>query len=78
MADDVDFANDLASEEMQAILSAHRKTISESEASESEEFCEDCGDEIPEERRRRVKGVKTCVDCQSIREHPSRRVIQKR
>lgn len=30
--------------------------------------CEECGDEIPEARRRAVAGVRTCVVCQSERD----------
>lgn len=32
---------------------------------ESEEFCVDCDDEIPEKRRLLVKGCQRCVSCQS-------------
>ena len=32
---------------------------------ESNKFCDDCGDEIPEKRRLFVKGVQFCVTCQS-------------
>ncbi|QQM13868.1 hypothetical protein CPT_Morttis_131 [Acinetobacter phage Morttis] len=31
---------------------------------ESNEFCDDCGDEIPQRRREVVKGVKYCIGCQ--------------
>lgn len=27
--------------------------------------CQDCGNEIPEARRRAMPGARTCVDCQS-------------
>lgn len=30
--------------------------------------CEDCGESIPEQRRLAVKGVKTCIACQTINE----------
>ena len=30
--------------------------------------CEDCGEEIPERRRRALPGVRTCVACQSLRD----------
>lgn len=30
----------------------------------SAEFCEECGDEIPEARRKLVPGVQMCVYCQ--------------
>ena len=31
-------------------------------------FCEDCGEEIPDLRRKSVKGVRTCISCQEKRE----------
>lgn len=34
----------------------------------SEEFCIECGDEIPEPRRLAVRGCKHCVDCQALKE----------
>ena len=35
---------------------------------EGETHCLDCGDEIPEARRRAIPGVRTCVTCQSARD----------
>ena len=32
---------------------------------EAETHCRDCGDEIPEARRRAVPGVRRCIACQS-------------
>lgn len=32
------------------------------------EFCEDCGDEIPEARRNAVSGCTMCVECQTRHE----------
>ncbi|WP_294906716.1 DksA/TraR family C4-type zinc finger protein [Tatumella sp. UBA2305] len=31
---------------------------------ESVEFCEECGDRIPEARRNALSGVRYCVNCQ--------------
>jgi len=31
--------------------------------------CDDCGDEIPEERRELVPGCRTCISCQVCREN---------
>lgn len=31
---------------------------------ESLEYCEECGEEIPEARRRAIPGVRLCVECQ--------------
>lgn len=35
---------------------------------EGETHCVECGDEIPEARRRAVPGVRACVACQSERD----------
>lgn len=35
---------------------------------ESAEFCDACGEEIPEKRRQALPGVRTCVACQSERD----------
>jgi phage/conjugal plasmid C-4 type zinc finger TraR family protein len=32
---------------------------------ESATHCRECGDEIPEARRRALPGVRTCITCQS-------------
>lgn len=30
--------------------------------------CEECGGTIPEKRRKTIRGVRTCVGCQEVRE----------
>ncbi len=35
---------------------------------QGETHCAECGDEIPEARRRALPGVRTCVACQSERD----------
>jgi phage/conjugal plasmid C-4 type zinc finger TraR family protein len=40
---------------------------------DSFEACADCGEDIPEARRVAVPGVKRCIECQSGRDHRSRR-----
>ena len=35
---------------------------------ESAEYCEECGEDIPERRREALPGVQTCVTCQSLRD----------
>ena len=37
-------------------------------AGDGEACCVECGDEIPEARRRVLPGVRTCVGCQSARD----------
>ena len=41
-------------------------------AGESLEWCEDCGEAIPERRRTALAGVRTCIACQSIRDRDVR------
>lgn len=43
-------------------------------AGESAEFCDDCGDDIPERRRQVLPGTRTCVGCQSKRDATIRSV----
>jgi phage/conjugal plasmid C-4 type zinc finger TraR family protein len=37
-------------------------------AGESAEWCDDCGEPIPERRRLALPGTRTCVACQSTRD----------
>jgi phage/conjugal plasmid C-4 type zinc finger TraR family protein len=37
-------------------------------AGESLEFCESCGEDIPERRRLALPGVRTCIACQAERD----------
>lgn len=39
---------------------------------ESAHECEDCGSQIPEQRRLALAGVKTCIDCQTTKEKRQR------
>ncbi len=39
---------------------------------EGSDHCVQCGEEIPAARRRALRGVHTCIDCQSARD---RRVV---
>ena len=47
-----------------AILRARAETP----RGESAEDCDECGESIPEARRRALPGVRTCVTCQSGRD----------
>jgi phage/conjugal plasmid C-4 type zinc finger TraR family protein len=40
---------------------------------ESLEFCEDCGEAIPRERRKALPGVRLCVNCQMDKERQETR-----
>lgn len=35
----------------------------------SSHYCKNCGADIPEGRRRAVRGVELCSGCQEVREH---------
>ncbi|MFN3451271.1 MAG: DksA/TraR family C4-type zinc finger protein [Sphingorhabdus sp.] len=37
-------------------------------AGESAEFCDDCGEPVPERRRAALPGVRTCISCQAARD----------
>lgn len=39
---------------------------------ESLQECEDCGESIPEARRRAVPGVRLCIECQQGKDHAYR------
>ena len=41
-----------------------RRQLAKQATAESAEYCEDCGDEIPEARRLAVPGCQRCVFCQ--------------
>jgi len=35
-------------------------------------YCEECGEEMPEQRRQAIKGVRLCVACKQVAEHNDR------
>ena len=60
---------DRAAEYAQTDLKYHLQRIrSAASKTESARVCEDCGEKIPEARRRAVPGVRTCIRCQEERE----------
>ncbi|MEM2002048.1 MAG: TraR/DksA family transcriptional regulator [Candidatus Methanomethylicaceae archaeon] len=65
MADEVDIANDYAERFIEHSLAQHKERAKDEE---SEFYCTECGDVIPHRRRAAIKGVKTCVDCQNLKE----------
>lgn len=36
---------------------------------ESALYCFECGEQIPERRRKLIRGCQRCVDCQQLKEH---------
>ena len=49
---------------MDAVLAARARLA----AGEGETHCVECGEEIPEGRRRAMPGARTCIACQSERD----------
>lgn len=75
MADDDFQYNNEEEAEMAQLHSIHmhmnavadvQRALREQSSHSSLEFCEDCGDEIPEARRIRIPGVTRCVHCQDV------------
>ena len=52
---------------MNAVSDVQKKLAKQAEKP-SAEFCEECGDEIPEARRKAIPGVQYCVYCQEHEE----------
>ena len=48
----------------QNAVSAVQQKLAEQRQKESLEFCEECGDDIPQARREAIKGVSLCIHCQ--------------
>lgn len=61
MADEIDLANDLISNEVSRALSKIRQNSSLGK--EGSEFCVECGENMPTERQK--LGFKLCVPCAS-------------
>ncbi len=64
MKDQIDRANELAEREREFALAKRRAKPTACSAT----YCEDCGDVIPELRRKHILGCTRCVDCQRIAE----------
>jgi len=59
-AEIIDQANDLAQQRIDMAIAAHR--INRDAVSAT--HCVECGDELPEARRKAYPGCTMCVDCQ--------------
>ncbi|WP_416411565.1 TraR/DksA C4-type zinc finger protein [Pantoea sp. App145] len=64
MADSMDLVQQRVQEELarNLAIATHRPT------GVCEFFCQSCGEEIPEKRRRALPGVELCVTCKEISE----------
>lgn len=74
--DDFEYSNE-AEEEMAQLHSLHihmnaigdvQRKLAKQAETPSAEVCEECGDDIPEERRKAIPGVQYCVYCQEYLE----------
>ena len=61
MADEIDIAQERIEAEM-----AHRIATRTVYTGISAKECEECGEDIPEDRREAVKGVKVCAPCGAL------------
>ncbi|MDM8012023.1 MAG: DksA/TraR family C4-type zinc finger protein [Parasphingorhabdus sp.] len=50
------------------IADAVKRARADMPTGEAAKYCVECGDEIPEARRRALPGTRTCVACQSARD----------
>ena len=68
--DEIDRAQGINEQIQSDALDAHRRRRSVGGGLEE---CEDCGEQIPERRRKAVPGCTRCVDCQQKLEWIERR-----
>ena len=62
MADEADIANEYTEHGLEKAIQSVRANTYQGESALE---CVECGDEIPEARRKALPGVKRCVECQS-------------
>ena len=53
---------------LDAVMSARARMTS----GDSADYCDDCGEDIPERRRIALPGTRTCVACQAVRDASAR------
>jgi len=70
MTDVFDSASELEEQDRARALAEHvkRSGLTGKTLADSAEFCDDCGDDIPLQRRMAVPGCKRCVSCQARKE----------
>ncbi|HCE1985917.1 TPA: TraR/DksA C4-type zinc finger protein [Vibrio parahaemolyticus] len=66
MTDAIDHACSVEAKFTEMAVSAQLKRAKQSTAQKSEQFCRECGDEIPQARRNAVPCCKYCIECQEI------------
>jgi phage/conjugal plasmid C-4 type zinc finger TraR family protein len=79
MADDIDRASELEAWSRERSLKEQRERAGFAEAADwnrlSAKWCveSDCGERIPDARRRALPGVERCVTCQELKEKRARK-----
>lgn len=76
MTDSFDRASDLETEERQRVLNSHLNRVKEQPAEPG--FCNDCGNDIPDDRLEENPDAVTCYTCQDIREKRGKRGLGSR
>lgn len=66
MPDDVDRAQEINEQLLGDALAAQQRGMPRGE---SATHCEDCGEPIPEARRKASPGCRKCIDCQTTLEN---------
>ncbi|WP_170003712.1 DksA/TraR family C4-type zinc finger protein [Pseudopontixanthobacter vadosimaris] len=51
-----------------AVAAARARMAAASASGSGAEYCDDCGEAIPEKRRIALPGTRTCVNCQGTRD----------
>ncbi|WP_375750946.1 TraR/DksA C4-type zinc finger protein [Vibrio sp. HN007] len=64
MPDLLDHASGIETQFTEVALATQLERARQAATKESEEFCLNCGAEIPQKRREYVPGCKHCVECQ--------------
>ncbi|WP_279020124.1 TraR/DksA C4-type zinc finger protein [Serratia rubidaea] len=59
---------DKEQERQQQLLDMRIKAATNKAAMPAAHECDECGEQIPEARRRTVPGVRLCIDCKSLQE----------
>lgn len=76
MTDSFDRTSDLETEERQRVLNSHLNRVKEQPAEPG--FCNDCGNDIPDDRLEANPDAVTCYTCQDIREKRGKRGLGSR
>jgi phage/conjugal plasmid C-4 type zinc finger TraR family protein len=66
MVDIIDEANETFEQHLSKCIALARSSLNAKLQRRDEITCENCGDIIPEKRRRALPGCRTCLPCQEV------------